>query len=162
MSAPLTPAACVRTRISPAPGSGSGCSSTLSASSLIVTARTDRHPRTFPSTASATMAAMRPGLRVARVLHGRWRRLARADRERLEPLADDVKRRALDLRGEADLEEAQRGLEEASRRLAAGITETAEADRDLTDADLRELREDLARELDRLASADIRASRAEG
>ena len=108
------------------------------------------------------MRAPTPGLRVARVLHGRWRRLATADRERLEPLADDVKKRALDLRGEADLEEAQRGLEEASRRLAAGITETAEADRDLTDADLRELREDLARELDRLASADIRASRAEG
>ena len=96
------------------------------------------------------------------MLHGRWRKLARADRERLEPLADDLKKRALDLRGESDLEEAQRGLEDASRRLAEAMTETAEADRDLSETDLRELREDLARELDRLASADIRASRAEG
>ncbi len=111
------------------------------------------------------MPAMRtptPGLRVARVLHGRWRRLAQADRERLEPLADDVKKRALDLRGESDLDEAQRGLEEASRRLAEAMTETAEADRDLSETDLRELREDLGRELNRLASADIRASRADG
>ena len=96
------------------------------------------------------------------MLHGRWRRLAQADRERLEPLADDLKKRALDLRGESDLEEAQRGLDEASRRLARAMTETAEADRDLSETDLHQLREDLARELDRLASAEISASRAKG
>lgn len=102
------------------------------------------------------------GLRVARVLHGRWRRLSHADRERLEPLADEVKERALDLRGERDREQAERGLDEANRQLAAAMVEAAEAHRDLSETDLRELREDLARELDRLASAEIRASRAEG
>jgi hypothetical protein len=102
------------------------------------------------------------GLRVARALHGRWRRLSRADRDRLERLADDVKDRALDLRGEHDRKGAERGLEEANLRLATAMVETAEADPELSEADVRDLREDLARELDRLASAEIRASRAAG
>jgi hypothetical protein len=100
-------------------------------------------------------------LRLARVLHGRWRRLSRADRERLEPLADDVKERALDLRGKDDREQAERGLDEASRRLATAMVETAEADPDVSEGDVEDLREDLARELDRLASGEVRASRAD-
>src|ERR687886_734923 len=65
------------------------------------------------------------GVRVARSLYGRWLRLPAPDRERLEPLAEDAKRLALDLRGFVD-----RG--------------TAE----------RELRDELGRELARLAAAE--------
>ncbi|MDQ4047852.1 MAG: hypothetical protein M3131_00475, partial [Actinomycetota bacterium] len=42
------------------------------------------------------------GVHVARSLYGRWRRMSDAARQALEPLADDVKERALDLRGVVD------------------------------------------------------------
>jgi len=98
-------------------------------------------------------------VRVARTLHGRWRRLAAGDRERLEPLADDVRERALDLRGAADPDAAGRELHEANVKLADAMVESAEADPDVTAAEVGQLREDLSRELERLAGADIRASR---
>ena len=102
------------------------------------------------------------GVRVARSLYGRWRRMSGAARQALEPLAEDVKERALDLRGVVDASEAERGLREANERLADAIVETAAADPEVGEIEVRELRADLARELERLASADIHASRGPG
>ena len=97
------------------------------------------------------------GVHVARSLYGRWRRMSGAARQALEPLAEDVKERALDLRGRADPREAQQGLREANERLVDAMVETAAADPDVSEVEVRELRDDLARELERLAGADIKA-----
>lgn len=99
------------------------------------------------------------GVRVARSLHGRWRRLAASDRDRLGPLAHEVRERALDLRGTADPATAGRELQQASERLADAMVESAESDPEVSAADVEGLREDLSRELDRIASADIAVSR---
>jgi hypothetical protein len=99
------------------------------------------------------------GVHVARSLYGRWRRMSGAARQALEPLAEDVKERALDLRGVADPGEAERGLREANERLVDAMVETAAADPEVSEVEVRELRDDLARELERLASADIQVSR---
>lgn len=106
---------------------------------------------------AAATAAL--GVRVARSLYGRWRVLPEADRLRIEPLAEDLKRSALDLRGAGNRESAERDLRAANETFAAALVETAEADPLIGEEDVRELREDLRRELDRLAGADIKASR---
>ena len=112
-----------------------------------------------PRLADAAYAYL--GFRVARTMHGRWRRLRSAERSKLAGLADDVKERALELRGDPDREGAGRDLNAASTRLAEAMVESAQADPGISDAEVAELRSDLARELDRLASGDITASRGE-
>ena len=102
------------------------------------------------------------GVHVARSLYGRWRRMSGAARQALEPLAEDVRDRALDLRGVVDRSDAERGLREANERLVDAMVETAAADPEVSEIEVRELRDDLARELERLASADIQASRGPG
>jgi hypothetical protein len=102
------------------------------------------------------------GIRVARTLYGRWHRLPAADRERLAALARDLKTRALDARGAADPQSAESDLRHANENFAAALVESAEADPELDRAEVDELREDLRRELERLASADIEASRGPG
>jgi hypothetical protein len=106
-----------------------------------------------------TAAAAALGVRVARSLYGRWRVLPEADRRRIEPLAEDLKQRALDLRGAPDRERAGEDLRAANETFAAALVETAEADPDMDVEEVRELREELRRELERLAGADIKASR---
>lgn len=100
-------------------------------------------------------------IRVARALYGRWRTLEPRQRERLDPLAEGVKRRALDLRGH-DGPEARAELAGASEELAVAMVISAESDPDLGEAEVRSLHDELQRELDRLASADVRASRGRG
>lgn len=99
------------------------------------------------------------GVRVAKSLYGRWRALGPAARERLAPLAEDAKRAALDARGADDSAAAQSDLRSASQTLAAAIVEDAESDPELDAIEVHSLREDLKRELERLAEADIKASR---
>jgi hypothetical protein len=99
-------------------------------------------------------------IRIARTLYARWRLLDPRDRHRLEPVAEEAKRRALDLRGSTHPDEA--GLRAANESLAAAMIETAEGDPDLDDVDVRRLREDLRRELERLSSAEVAASRGAG
>ena len=99
------------------------------------------------------------GVRVARALYGRWRVLGPAARERLAPLAEDAKRAALDARGASDAEAADSDLRSASQTLAAAIVEDAEADPELDEVEVHRLRADLKRELERLSSAEIQASR---
>jgi hypothetical protein len=99
------------------------------------------------------------GVRVARTLHGRWRLLPEADRDRLARFADDTKEKALDLRGAADRPRAEADLNEASRTLAAALVETAESDPEVAREDVDRLREELRLELERLATADVKASR---
>jgi hypothetical protein len=99
------------------------------------------------------------GFRVARTMYSRWRRMGVDERERLEGLANDVKERALELRGNSDRETAGRGLNQASERLAEAMVESAESNPEVSDAEVASLRGDLVRELERLASADVRAAR---
>lgn len=88
-------------------------------------------------------------VRVARLLYRRWEALTPPERQRLEPLAKDVKERALEVRGRVDTGEAERELELASTELAAALG----AD------EVAELRAELRRELERV-ERDQRARRA--
>jgi uncharacterized membrane protein YebE (DUF533 family) len=99
------------------------------------------------------------GVRVARSLYGRWRLLPAADRERIASFAEDAKEKALSVRGASDPTQAQAELRDASETLAAALVETAESDPEIDTDEVAELREELRRELERLATADIKASR---
>jgi uncharacterized membrane protein YebE (DUF533 family) len=99
------------------------------------------------------------GVRVARSLYGRWRLLPAADRERIAAFAEDAKEKALSVRGASDPSQAQAELRDASETLAAALVETAESDPEIDTDEVAELREELRRELERLATADIKASR---
>jgi hypothetical protein len=99
------------------------------------------------------------GVRVARSLYSRWRMLPPAERERIASFAEDAKEKALSVRGANDPTQAQADLRAASETLAAALVETAEADPEIAPDDVHELREELRRELERLATADIKASR---
>jgi hypothetical protein len=130
-------------------------------------ARPAATPVSVPSSLAATMAVEMPStrvvlaraIRVARGLYARWRMLPEADRERIAPLAEDAKDKALSLRGAADPRHAEAELRGASETLAAALVESAEADPEVDEEEVRRLRDDLRRELDRLATADIKASR---
>jgi hypothetical protein len=98
------------------------------------------------------------GVRVARSLYGRWHVLPRADRERIAAIAEDAKEKALSVRGANDPAQAQAELHAANETLAAALVETAESDPEIESEDVQELREELRRELERLATADIKAS----
>ena len=74
---------------------------------------------------AAATAAL--GVRVARTLYGRWRVLPEQDRRRIEGLAEDLKHRALELRGVSDSERANEGLRAANETLAAALVEAAAA-----------------------------------
>jgi hypothetical protein len=117
-------------------------------------------PRSKPfiSRAAAT------GVRVARSLYGRWRLLPGPDRERIAPYAEDAKDKALRVRGTAaeGRTAAEADLRAANHTLAAAIVESAEADPEIAAEEVQELREDLRRELERLASGEIKASRGPG
>ena len=104
-------------------------------------------------------AASAIGVRVARSLYGRWRLLPSADRERIAAFAEDAKEKALSVRGASDPTQAQAELRDASETLAAALVETAESDPEIDTDEVAELREELRRELERLATADIKASR---
>ena len=99
------------------------------------------------------------GVRVARSLYGRWRILPPADRERIASFAEDAKEKALSLRGSNDPARAEADLRAASETLAAALVETAESDPEIEADEVNELRDELRRELERLATADIKASR---
>jgi hypothetical protein len=99
------------------------------------------------------------GVRMARSLYDHWRTLPAAERERIAPLAERAKERALALRGEADRARAEADLRAANASLAEALVKTAEADPEVGREEVAELREDLQRELDRLADADVKASR---
>jgi hypothetical protein len=98
-------------------------------------------------------------VRVARSLYSRWRVLPIGERDRIAPLAEEAKRSALDLRGAVDRGEAGARLRAASESLAAALVESAEEDPEIDAAEVAQLRSDLRLELDRIAEADIKASR---
>ena len=106
--------------------------------------------------AAATTAV---GIRVARSLYARWRILPERDRQRIESLAEDLKEQAFAIRGAPDRARAEADLFAANETFAAALVETAEADPELDEIEVHELREDLRRELERLANADIKAWR---
>ena len=98
-------------------------------------------------------------VRVTRSLYARWHTLPPGERNRIQPLAEDAKRSALDLRGAVNREQAEAELRAASETLAAALVESAEHDPEVGEAEVRQLRADLRRELERVADADIKASR---
>jgi hypothetical protein len=104
--------------------------------------------------AGAGAAAATIGVRVARSLHSRWRQLPRADRERIAPFAEAARRHALELRGAGDREAAEQDLRAANETLAAALVESAESDPEIDAEEISRLREELRRELARLASGD--------
>ena len=106
---------------------------------------------------AAATAAL--GVRVARSLYGRWRVLPEQDRRRIEGLAEDLKHRALELRGASDSERANEGLRAANETLAAALVDTAAANPEVDEDEVLQLRQDLRRELERLREADIKALR---
>ena len=106
---------------------------------------------------AAATAAL--GVRVSRSLYGRWRVLPEQDRQRIEDLAEDLKHKALELRGAPDAARAGKDLRAANETLAAALVDTAQANPEVSDNEVRELREDLRHELERLRKADIKASR---
>jgi hypothetical protein len=106
--------------------------------------------------AAATTAL---GLRVA--LYNRWHVLPQPQRHRIESLAQDLKHKALDLRGAPDVERARADLHTANERLAAALVESADADPEVSDDEVLALRAELRRELERLSTADIKASTAQ-
>jgi hypothetical protein len=93
-------------------------------------------------------------VRVARSLYGRWGRLSPAERERLQSLAEDAKRQALDLRGHADSAAATTRLQASSESLAEALVESAQADPEVDELEVRRLRDELRRELDRVATSE--------
>ena len=101
------------------------------------------------------------GVRVARSLYGRWRLLPPAERERTAGVAEDAKEKALAVRGTAEPQrpQAEAELRAANESLADALVESAESDPEIAAEEVEALREDLRRELERLASADIKASR---
>lgn len=98
-------------------------------------------------------------VRVARSLWSRWRRLGSPARERIGPLADEVRDRALELRGSDHPERDGRDLDAASERLAGAMVDAAEADPEVSPDDVDRLRDELSRELDRVARGDVKAYR---
>lgn len=99
-------------------------------------------------------------VRVTRSLYARWHTLPAGERDRIQPLAESAKRSALDLRGAVNREQAEAELRAASETLAAALVESAEHDPEVGEAEVRQLRADLRRELERVADADsIKASR---
>ncbi len=106
---------------------------------------------------AAATAAL--GVRVSRSLYGRWRVLPEKDRQRIEGLAEDLKHKALELRGASDAWRAGEGLRAANETLAAALVETAVANPEVDEDEVLQLREDLRRELERLRKADIKALR---
>ncbi|MFN2616814.1 MAG: hypothetical protein ABR581_06780 [Thermoleophilaceae bacterium] len=93
-------------------------------------------------------------VRVARSLYGRWGRLSPGERRRLQTLAEDAKRQALDLRGHPDPVAASSRLRASSQSLAEALVESAQADPEVDDLEVRRLRDELRRELDRVAGSE--------
>ena len=102
------------------------------------------------------------GVRLTRVLWGWWRKMPTAERARLQDLAENAKEAALNVRGSADREGAERALRATNETFAAAIVESAESDPEIDEIEVRRLRDDLKRELDRLAEAEIGAARLDG
>jgi hypothetical protein len=99
------------------------------------------------------------GIRFARALYGRWRGMRVDERERLAAIAAHVKESALDARGADDQRAAEHELQRANEQFAAAILESAEADPEIDEIEVTRLREDLRRELERIAGAEIEARR---
>ena len=105
---------------------------------------------------AAATAAL--GVRVSRSLYSRWRLLPEHDRRGIESLAEDLKHKALELRGAPDAGLACNDLRAANETLAAALVDTAQANPEISDNEVRELREDLRRELERLAGGGDRGA----
>jgi hypothetical protein len=83
------------------------------------------------------------GVQLARSVEDGWRRMSPSRRAKLEQLAANVRERKVEQRG-------------------AIVPPPANVAAEVSDVEVHDLRADLARELERLAHADIRAARGTG
>lgn len=90
-------------------------------------------------------------IKVAHSLYRRWEGLKPGERDRLQNLAERAKAAALDVRGRADRDAAEAELREVNEQLGGALADAAEADPDVSAADVAALRAELARELERVA-----------
>ncbi|HYI99139.1 MAG TPA: hypothetical protein VEX36_05600 [Thermoleophilaceae bacterium] len=102
------------------------------------------------------------GAQLARSVEGGWRRMSPSRRAKLERLAANVRERAVEQRGEADRHTADLDSRGPSQPVADPVVAPAKADSDVSEIEVHDLRADLARELERLADADISAARGPG
>ena len=100
----------------------------------------------------------RRAVRVAEALYRRWQTMPTAELERLEPLAESVKRSALDLRGRVDSALAERELADVSMELALAIANSERANPLVTTSEFEALRAELSAQLGRLAQQQARAA----
>jgi hypothetical protein len=137
----------------------------------------------YPSTAAASIPPMPPkrksgesaarakralersattlGARLAQSAESGWRRMSPSRRAKLEQLAANVRERASE-RGDADRQAQALELPGASERLADVTVASVRGESEVSDVEVHDLRADLARELERLAGADISAARGLG
>lgn len=90
-------------------------------------------------------------IKLAHSLYRRWEQLAPGERERLQGLAERAKSAALDLRGRADREAAEAELAEVDQQLGRALADAAEADPDVSAAEVAALRAELSEELQRVS-----------
>lgn len=102
------------------------------------------------------------GATVARSLYGRWRRMPSARREQLERIAGDVRERTLGAHGEPAQPDAGAEPPAPTAPAVDAVVEPTRIAPEVSDIEVRDLRDDLARELDRVARGEVRASRGSG
>ena len=90
-------------------------------------------------------------IKLAHSLYRRWEGLKPGERDRLHDLAERAKGAALDVRGRADRDAAEAELRRVNEQLGGALADAAEADPDVSAADVAALRAELARELERVA-----------
>lgn len=90
-------------------------------------------------------------IKLAHSLYRRWEGLKPGERDRLQDLAERAKGAALDVRGRADRDAAEAELRTVNEQLGGALADAAEADPDVSAADVAALRAELARELERVA-----------
>lgn len=97
------------------------------------------------------MSTSRRAVQVAHAIYRRWQDLDPAERDRLAPLADDLKAAALDLRGRLDCERAERELADVSMELALAVANSEYSNPEVSTSEFEALRSELREQLGRLA-----------
>ena len=104
------------------------------------------------------MSTSRRAVQVAHAIYRRWQDLDPAERERLAPLAEDLKAAALDLRGRLDCARAERELADESMELALAIANSEYRNPLVSTSEFEALRAELREQLGRLADQEKRAA----
>ena len=102
------------------------------------------------------MNSSRRAVQVAHSIYRRWQDLEPEERERLAPLAAQLKAAALDLRGRLDSDRAERELADVSMELALAIANSEYQNPLVSTSEFEALRAELREQLSRLAGKQER------